>query len=209
MLRDRIGPNARVNHRPCVTRRRSRTSGNTASWTASSPSGTGRMFGTQGISLAECEESGFDGEPAGDSRFFPIEGGVMRTPRWVSTSSGEWPRERFEEVREALTARGKPPCEVVEPPLSARCITARHSEDRNIYERRQDLVAFASGNPGTARMTRTVPTSRGFSAAPVAEPDDITVNASAARSKIRQRFVPRTAQLRRVGYPPAVDKAVG
>ena len=32
-----------------------------------------------GIDLAECEESGFDEYPAGGSRYFPLEGGLLRT----------------------------------------------------------------------------------------------------------------------------------
>lgn len=37
------------------------------------------LFASKNISLSACEESNFDDAPAGDSRLFPIEGGLLKT----------------------------------------------------------------------------------------------------------------------------------
>ena len=44
----------------------------------------------KGIDLSACEESEFDEAPEGDARFFPLEGGSVRTSGWTTdVLSGE------------------------------------------------------------------------------------------------------------------------
>ena len=219
MLREKLGGNARVVFiGPCVTKKaEAERKGNEglidcvitfrelAEW-----------FAREGISLAECEESGFDGEPAGDARFFPLEGGVMRTASLctdllqadVAFVSG------FDEVSEALDCAGKREhAMVVEPLFCPRgCINGPGiPEDRNIYERRQDLVAFASENPGSAGDDgKDYPfLGASFTAAPVSEHEDITEERIRAALEKSGKMRPED-QLNcgACGYPSCRDKAI-
>ncbi len=107
----------------------------------------------EGVHLAQCEESRFDEEPEGDSRFFPLVGGSLRTaamatdvlaPATVSVSG-------VEEVSEVLAGIGPGTPPLVIEPLFCRggCINGPVMPGKgNVYERRHDVLQYALGAPG-------------------------------------------------------------
>jgi len=107
-----------------------------------------------GIDLKDCEESGFDEHPAGVSRFYPLEGGGLRTAA-VSID----PLERdtllvsgFEEINEALdAARSEASPKLVEPLFCRHgCIAgAGTTGRRNVFERRTAVLAWAAQRQDT------------------------------------------------------------
>ncbi len=107
----------------------------------------------ENIHLAMCEESQFSEQPEGDSRFFPLVGGSIRTASLntdllaadMVSASG------YEEVKEALSNCGPDsPPQVVEPLFCAQgCINgpAMHADD-SLYRRRRDVIDYANSHPG-------------------------------------------------------------
>lgn len=152
MLRDRLGEDTRIIFiGPCVTKKAE----------AERPEYTHLIdcvltfrellewFNARGVVLSECEESDFDEEPRGDSRFFPLEGGSLRTAA-LSTDllqTGVAFVSGFDEVREALDCAGSHEQSLVVEPLFCPhgCINGPGiPKERNVYDRRQDLVAYAT-----------------------------------------------------------------
>jgi PAS domain S-box-containing protein len=107
----------------------------------------------EGIKLSACEESHFSEEPEGESRFFPLVGGSIRTssldtdilaPDVVSASG-------FTEVREALGSLGSSGKNLVIEPLFCPqgCVNGPAiGDERNIYERRREVLQYAGTNKG-------------------------------------------------------------
>lgn len=105
-----------------------------------------------GIDVAECEESTFDEQPPGYSRFFPLPGGLARTASMRTdlldmdcvTPSG------FEDVKSVLeaTETGLQP-QLIEPLFCSQgCINgAGILEQDNVYERRGRVLQYAR-HPG-------------------------------------------------------------
>lgn len=154
MLRERLGENTRIIFiGPCVTKKAE----------ADRPEYFGILdcvltfrellewFESRNVVLSECEESDFDEEPLGDSRFFPLEGGSLRTAA-LSTDilqTGVAFVSGFDDVREALDSAGSNEQSLVVEPLFCPhgCINGPGVPlERNIYDRRQDLVAYATRN---------------------------------------------------------------
>ncbi|MHB0999555.1 MAG: [Fe-Fe] hydrogenase large subunit C-terminal domain-containing protein [Armatimonadota bacterium] len=110
-------------------------------------------FEREGINLSACEESRFDEEPQGDARFFPLVGGSIKTACMstdvldsdVVSASGI---QEVQEVLGSITPSGPPI--VVEPLFCPQgCVNgpALHTE-RNIYQRRREVLEYAGDNPG-------------------------------------------------------------
>ncbi|MBN1347629.1 MAG: 4Fe-4S binding protein [Phycisphaerae bacterium] len=114
------------------------------------------------IDLAACEESRFDEEPKGHARFFPVEGGTLRTASMttdllateIMCVSGP------EEVREALGIIGHDDRPTVIEPLFCRagCINGPAVPgERNVFSRRTDVLAYATEEVGADDTGDEVP----------------------------------------------------
>lgn len=130
----------------------------------------------ENINLSQCEETGFDGTPGGKGRFFPINGGIIKTAGLseeedlpILTVSGA---EEVLEALELLEKRQKPV--IVDPLFCLQgCINGPAAcSSKNIFERKEDLVEFAV-EPDAIPSFYNIPESGGavdyttsFSAAP-------------------------------------------
>jgi iron only hydrogenase large subunit-like protein/uncharacterized Fe-S cluster-containing protein len=105
------------------------------------------------IDLAACEESDFDEQPAGASRFFPLPGGLAKTAslqtdllatECVAASGYEEVKEILRSVREDQHPR------LIEPLFCPQgCIDgAGMGCDRNLYGRKIRVLDYASKNKG-------------------------------------------------------------
>jgi iron only hydrogenase large subunit-like protein/PAS domain-containing protein len=100
----------------------------------------------RGIDLAACEDSGFDDTPAGQSRLFPLPGGLLKTAALEADPaspehlmvSGPGP------VKAALDALAAGLESGIEPLFCQDgCLGGPgFSETRNIYARRRELIAY-------------------------------------------------------------------
>ncbi|MBF0331561.1 MAG: 4Fe-4S binding protein [Candidatus Omnitrophica bacterium] len=107
-----------------------------------------QMLAEEGIDLATCEESAFDEQPAGQARFFPIEGGAAATSmlctdvlndRLIFVSG-------FDEFKACLNAIDKKTAPVtVEPLLCPHgCINGPGiKREGNVFERRSRVIRYA------------------------------------------------------------------
>jgi iron only hydrogenase large subunit-like protein/uncharacterized Fe-S cluster-containing protein len=114
----------------------------------------------RGVDLARCEESDFDEEPEGDSRLFPLPGGLART---AAMDSGSLAPEvlqvsGFRRVNEALDSLrpGGPPV-LVEPLFCPEgCINGPGiPEGRNLFDRRRRVLDYAHKPRGLAPIAAT------------------------------------------------------
>ncbi len=137
-------------------------------------------FEDAGINLSACEESHFDETPEGDARCFPLVGGSMKTaelatdllaPDVVSISG-------FEEVRgmlDSLSPGGK--SKIIEPLFCPQgCINGPAIPvEKNIYDRRADVLDYASSNAGAEPGSHAHPgLITKFKAAPIDNSADIS-----------------------------------
>lgn len=107
------------------------------------------------IDLAECEESSFDDQPGGDSRFFPLPGGLIRTANLgtdlldhqIITVSGV---EEIEQVLEEFESGAVPA--LLEPLFCPQgCVNGPGIPNpKNLFHRRHDLLSYAREHPGSA-----------------------------------------------------------
>jgi iron only hydrogenase large subunit-like protein/uncharacterized Fe-S cluster-containing protein len=108
-------------------------------------------FDREGISLAACEESGFDENPQGNARLFPLVGGCVRTASLTTDvlASDVVSVSGIDEVKEALDSLKSNHHSVVVEPLFCQqgCINgpALHTE-QNIYQRRLEVLDYSSAN---------------------------------------------------------------
>jgi iron only hydrogenase large subunit-like protein/uncharacterized Fe-S cluster-containing protein len=110
-------------------------------------------LGREGIQLAGLEESRFDEEPEGDARFFPLLGGAVRTAHLNTDllTADVIDVHGFQDTKEALESLS-----AAEHPLLVEalfcplgCINGPAIPGaRNLYERRSDLLDFATRNKG-------------------------------------------------------------
>lgn len=110
-------------------------------------------FARKGIDLSACEESEFDEAPEGDARFFPLEGGSVRTSGWTTdVLSGEViAASGFDEVRVALDGLFEPGTpRVVEPMFCRQGCTNGPAMlgERTLLARRSDVLGYAADHPG-------------------------------------------------------------
>jgi iron only hydrogenase large subunit-like protein/uncharacterized Fe-S cluster-containing protein len=128
----------------------------------------------EGISLDRCEESDFDEQPQGQARFFPLEGGSLRTADLsadllamdnLSVSGYENVREAFDEA-----ADGQSPA-LIEPLFCPHgCVGGPGiSLERNLYERRGEVLTYATRHAGAPAGSKApgVDLSAEFGAQPV------------------------------------------
>jgi iron only hydrogenase large subunit-like protein/uncharacterized Fe-S cluster-containing protein len=111
----------------------------------------GEWFERAGINLSACEESGFDEEPEGDARYFPLVGGSMRTASLTTDCLAEdtVSVSGIDEIREVLADSQENPM-VVEPLFCPQgCVNgpAIHSET-NPYARRTKVLEYAASHKG-------------------------------------------------------------
>lgn len=109
-------------------------------------------FRDEGVNLATCEESGFDGAPGTDARFYPVEGGSLRTSematdlltREVMAVSG------IEEVAEVLQGDREGSIRFVEPLFCTDgCVGGPAVPDMDSgKKRRLEVLEYAEDNPG-------------------------------------------------------------
>jgi uncharacterized Fe-S cluster-containing protein len=105
-------------------------------------------FERQGIVLAELEESGFDDNPGGQARVFPLPGGLAKTAALHTDLLAEdcIAPSGFEEVSEALASIHGEGCpRLIEPLFCAQgCINGPGMpKGESIYSRRAHLLDFA------------------------------------------------------------------
>ncbi len=109
-------------------------------------------FRDEKVNLATCEESGFDGAPGTDARFYPVEGGSLRTSematdlltREVMAVSG------IVEVKEVLQDDPDGSIRFVEPLFCTDgCVSGPAVPDMNSgKKRRLEVLQYADDNPG-------------------------------------------------------------
>lgn len=111
-------------------------------------------FEREGINLSMCEASGFDEEPEGDARYFPLVGGSVRTASLdtdilaskVVSASG------FKEVYELLESISPENPTFIEPLFCLQgCVNGPAiPAKRNIFDRRRDVLEYAGSNTGAS-----------------------------------------------------------
>lgn len=116
----------------------------------------------EGVDLGACEESGFDEQPLGHARLFPLEGGCVRTAGWTTDMlAGDVVAvSGFDELCAALEAVDHPEApHVVEPLFCPQgCVNGPAMlAARNLFARRNDVLKFAAeapqaGNPWAAAV---------------------------------------------------------
>lgn len=170
----------------------------------------------EGISLNRCEESNFDEEPQGQARFFPLEGGSLRTADLSADllAVDNLAVSGFDNLREAFdeAADGDTPA-LIEPLFCPHgCVGGPGiNRERNLYERRGDVLKYATEHTGAPEGVRVseLDLSAEFGAQPVASEASIT------EEEIR-RVLAQTGKATpedelncgACGYPSCRDKAV-
>ena len=120
------------------------------------------LFLQKGITLDNCEESGFDEQVTGDSRLFPLEGGLLKTAKLNTDLLGETHialsgHESLEEVLEALPKNPQKPW-IIEPLFCRHgCINGpgtRKTADKKtaVYSQRKAILDYAVKHPGTNQI---------------------------------------------------------
>jgi len=108
-------------------------------------------FKREEIDLSRCEESRFNEDPPGQSRYFPLTGGLAKTAsmetdmldvNFLSVSG-------FDEVKEAMESMKSSVC-LLEPLLCPQgCINGPGMpKDKNVFERRIEVLNYAGQGSG-------------------------------------------------------------
>lgn len=112
------------------------------------------IFLQKEITLDNCEESGFDEEVAGDSRLFPLEGGLLKTAQLSTDVLGETHialsgHESLIEVLEALPANAQKPW-IIEPLFCRHgCINGPGARKKSaVYSQRKAVLDYSDKHPG-------------------------------------------------------------
>lgn len=112
-----------------------------------------------GVNISLCEESGFDEQPEGDARFFPLPGGLSKTAAMstdlldletIPASGHEAIKEALEDLREGRHA-------FLEPLFCANgCVNGPGMpRESNVYARRAELLRYAKAHPGAQIIDTT------------------------------------------------------
>jgi iron only hydrogenase large subunit-like protein len=112
------------------------------------------LFNTNNIKLSACEESNFDDSPAGDSRLFPLEGGLLKTAG-INTdllSNNTIAISGAEEIKDALRNLHTSKEPVIIEPLWCKsgCINGPAiPEKNNSFQSRKRVLNYAANQPKT------------------------------------------------------------
>ncbi|MEQ8222719.1 MAG: [Fe-Fe] hydrogenase large subunit C-terminal domain-containing protein [Candidatus Eremiobacterota bacterium] len=110
-------------------------------------------FSREEINLERCEESNFNEEPHGDSRYFPLTGGLARTAAMSNDilDINFLPLSGFDEIKEALENISPDSMTLIEPLFCHQgCINGPGiPKEKNIFQRRLELLHYAEKNKGT------------------------------------------------------------
>ncbi len=116
------------------------------------------IFLQKGINLDNCEESGFDELVVGDSRLFPLEGGLLKTASLNTDLLGETHialsgHESLKEVLEALPKNPEKPW-IIEPLFCRHgCINGPGARKKTaVYSQRKAVLNYAEKHPGTDQI---------------------------------------------------------
>ncbi|NLX14688.1 MAG: 4Fe-4S binding protein [Phycisphaerales bacterium] len=105
-------------------------------------------FQRTGIDLAKCEASAFDEEPVGESRYFPLPGGMARTAAW-STDLLDTRCEAvsgFASIRDAIQSAGGQSRDLLIEPLFCvqGCVCGPGGlSEANAYEQKRRVLSYA------------------------------------------------------------------
>lgn len=134
-----------------------------------------QLFQKENIKLAQCEESSFDEEPPGPSRYFPVPGGLMRAAGMPEDFLGTRTLvvSGMEEIRESLACAGTDSELTLIEPLFCKegCATGPGMPcEESIYRKRHHVVEYASRHEGTLATVPcdTIPITAGYTARPFA-----------------------------------------
>lgn len=167
------------------------------------------------VSLGSCEESAFDETPAGDARFFPLEGGSLRAAG-LHTMLADWHVQSasgFEHLTQALQCLRQEQIPVVLETLfcSQGCVHGpAMGRDRNVFRRRADVSRYAEEHPGISdgavqvrplREVRWPP--QPAPSTPVREEDILAVLEKTGKTQIDEQL-----NCGACGYASCRDKAI-
>ncbi len=107
----------------------------------------------EGIDLQKLEESDFDEEPEGDARFFPVEGGSLRTAELNADllAANSVAVCGFDELQQAFSALRDDRSPVLVEPLfcPSGCVGGPGvPREQNLYDRRRELISYAGAHRG-------------------------------------------------------------
>jgi uncharacterized Fe-S cluster-containing protein len=109
-------------------------------------------FGREGIDLSVCEESHFDEEPEGESRYYPLVGGSMKTASLTTDCLAEdlVSVSGFADIREALENADSRHSMIIEPLFCQQgCINGPAIPvGENAYLKRNSVLNYAGVNHG-------------------------------------------------------------
>jgi len=171
-------------------------------------------FEREKIDLMSCEESHFDEEPEGDSRYFPLVGGSMRTASLTTDCLAEnvVSVSGFEEIHEVLESTGDDVPMIVEPLFCRQgCVNgpALPALD-NSYSRRNKVIDYAGTFQGCVptEASLKVDLSTGFKSWTI---DDTEVSEEQIR-EVMERIGKASAENQlncgACGYASCRDKAI-
>jgi len=173
-------------------------------------------FAREKLRLDLLEESAFDDQPAGEARFFPLPGGLTKTAHLKDEllASDILAVSGFDDVRRLLeTLGGRRGKALIEPLFCAQgCINGPAlPPSKNVYERREELLAYAKTEKGVAPDARleAVPVSADYKAAavdagaPVHESDIANVLAATGKSRLEDQL-----NCGACGYSTCREKAI-
>lgn len=116
----------------------------------------------EGITLPDCGESPFDESPPGDSRYFPLPGGLARTAGLATDLLDEQiiAVDGMEDLEQALDRlRNSDEPVLLEPLFCAQgCVNGAGMPGRgNLFARRRGVLDYAARHPGAAAKAPAPP----------------------------------------------------
>jgi len=137
------------------------------------------------IDIAGCEESDFDEQPHGAARYFPLEGGCVKTAGWTANLFDEKvvAVSGFNDVRHALEA--SQPGQIIEPLFCPHGCTGGPAGGNKepFYEARRNLLDYIRN--GTKNSGMPIPT-----AEKIAEEETLTTEDEAFLNTLTQYYDP-------------------
>ncbi len=171
-------------------------------------------FEREDLSLAACEESGFDEEPEGAARFFPLVGGSVRTSNLDTDllASGVVSASGFAEVSELLANISNARPMVIEPLFCTQgCVNGPAMPVRtNVFERRRHVLDYAGTNTGREPIADYTESglSRRFRAKPMEETEIDEETIREVLEKTGKASPENQLNCGACGYPTCRDKAI-